>query len=312
MRSENLPGYGLALVAACLWATLGLFYKALESYGLSRFTIVFCRAAFATLALFAVLGWRRRSWLKLERRDWPLFLAFGLLGVAAFYILYIYAIALLGMGMAAALMYTAPAWVTVFSILLFWERPSLMKGSAVLLTCAGCALVGQAYDPARMRLNLPGTLAGLGAGLTYGLYTIFSKAAQRRYTLWTTLAYALGIGTLFMIPFQSPADLARALSDSTALSLLLLLGLGPTLGGGLAFNAALRRIPASNASVVATLEPFVAALLGWVFLGERLEAWQWLGAALIVTAVVILQSDRAARSARWDTCGVGNGTAQNG
>lgn len=293
MRSEYLPGYGLALVAACLWATLGLFYRGLEAYGLSRPAIVFCRAGIAALALFVAIAWRRRAWLKLERRDWPLFLAFGLLGVAAFYIIYIYAIALLGMGMAAALMYTAPAWVTVFSIVLLWERPSLLKGAAVLMTCIGCALVGQAYDLARMRLNLPGILAGLGAGLTYGLYTIFSKVAQTRYTLWTTLAYALGIGTLFMLPFQSPAELAHIVSDPAIVLWLLVMGLGPTLGGGLAFNAALRRVPASNASVVATLEPFVAALLGWAFLGERLELLQWLGAALIVAAVVILQSDRA-------------------
>jgi DME family drug/metabolite transporter len=57
----------------------------------------------------------------------------------------------------------------------------------------------------------------------------------------------------------------------------------------LAFNAALRRIPASNASIVATLEPAVATLLGWLFLNERLEPLQLVGAGLILLAVVILQ-----------------------
>jgi DME family drug/metabolite transporter len=291
VRSERLRGYGLALVAAGLWATLGLFYHRLEAHGLPRLTIAFFRAAVAALILFPVLKWRQPSWLRLKRRDWLLFVALGLLGVAAFFVVYIYAIALTGMGVAAVLMYTAPAWVTLISATFFRERLSGLKVGALLLACAGCALVGRVYDLNSVRLNLLGILAGLGAGLTYGLYTIFSKVAQRRYTSWGTLAYALGIGGLFMLPLQPLDIVARALTAPIILFWLLMLGLIPTLVGGVAFNAALRRIPASDASIVATLEPVIAALLGWTFLGEQLEAPQLLGAGLILTAVMILQRE---------------------
>jgi DME family drug/metabolite transporter len=291
VRSERLRGYGLALVAAGLWATLGLFYHRLEAHGLPRLTIAFFRAAVAALILFPVLKWRQPSWLRLKRRDWLLFVALGLLGVAAFFVVYIYAIALTGMGVAAVLMYTAPAWVTLISATFFRERLSGLKAGALLLACAGCALVGRVYDLNSVRLNLLGILAGLGAGLTYGLYTIFSKVAQRRYTSWGTLAYALGIGGLFMLPLQPLDIVARALTAPIILFWLLMLGLIPTLVGGVAFNAALRRIPASDASIVATLEPVIAALLGWTFLGEQLEAPQLLGAGLILTAVMILQRE---------------------
>ncbi|MDY6875291.1 MAG: EamA family transporter [Chloroflexota bacterium] len=291
MRSGHLRGYSLVLVAAALWATLGLFYELLAAYGLPPLTIVFCRAVIAALTLFLVLGWRRRDCLRLERRDWPLFVVFGLTGVAAFYAIYIYAIDLTGMGMAAVLLYTAPAWVTLFGAIFLEERFSMLKGGALLLACAGCALVSRAYDLASIRLNMVGILAGLGAGLTYGLYTLFSKIARRRYTAWTTLAYALGIGALFLLPLQSFADLAHALTTPTLLFWLMILGLVPTLGGGLAFNTGLRFVPASNASIVATLEPAIATLLGWAFLGERLETLQLLGGGLILAAVVILQRE---------------------
>ena len=145
------------------------------------------------------------------------------------------------------------------------------------------------YDLASVRLNLVGILAGLGAGLTYGLYTVFSKIAQRRHTAWATLAYALGLGTLFMLPLQTPAELARAVASPPTIIWLIALGIVPTLGGGLAFNAALRLIPASNASIIATLEPVIAALLGWTFLGERMVPLQLLGTALVLSAVLILQ-----------------------
>jgi len=101
------------------------------------------------------------------------------------------------------------------------------------------------------------------------------------------------MGALFLLPLQSPADLARALTTPSSVFWLLALGLVPTLGGGLAFNAALRLVPASNASIVATLEPAIATLLGWAFLGEQLETLQLLGGGLILTAVVILQREAA-------------------
>ncbi len=289
MRSERWRGYGLALTAAALWATLGLFYHRLATHGLPHLTIVFFRAITAALMLFLALGWRRRSWLRIERRDWPLFAALGLFGVAAFFVVYIHAIALTGMGVAAVLMYTAPAWVTLVSAIFFEERLSKLKVGVLLLACTGCALVGRVYDLESVRLNLLGVLAGLGAGLTYGLYTIFSKIAQRRYTAWTTLAYALGLGGLFMLPLQPLADVVRAVTSPVILFWLLMLGLVPTLVGGVAFNAALRRVSASDASIVATLEPAIAALLGWSFLGERTEPLQLLGAGLILAAVMILQ-----------------------
>jgi len=293
VRGERLRGYGLALVSASLWATLGLIYHQLEVYGLTRLAIAFYRAAVTAVILFAFLGATRRPTLKVERGDWRLFLTLGLVGVAAFFGIYIQAIALVGMGVAAVLMYTAPAWVTLISSLFLGERLTPLKVAALLLACGGCALVGKVYDLASVRLNLLGILAGLGAGLTYGMYTILSKVAQSRYTAWASLAYAMAFGTLFLLPLQAGADLALPLRSPPAIAWLLVLGIVPTLIAGLTFNAALRLVPASEVSIVATLEPVIAAILGALFLGERVEPLQALGALLILSAVAALQWARS-------------------
>lgn len=295
MTTTPLKGYLLVIIAAVLWATMGLFYKGLmATYALPALTIIFWRAAIAAAALFLLLLPRRRATLRIARRDWPLFLGFGAVGVAAFYALYIYAIDLAGMGVAAVLMYTAPVWVTLFSALFLGEKLTGRKAAALLLALAGCALVGRLYDVRGMALQLPGILAGLGAGLTYGAYILFSKgAAQRAYSPWAALAYALALGALFLLPFQAPAEVLRPLTSPGLALWLLILGLIPTLGGGVAFNAGLHHVSASNASIVATLEPVIAALLGWAVWGERLDAPQFLGAGLILAAVVVLQSARS-------------------
>jgi DME family drug/metabolite transporter len=288
-HTHHLRGYVLILAAATLWATLGIIFKALiNDYGLSRITIAFFRASLSAPILFIALGIRQPNLLRIAAHDVLFFVAFGLFGIAAFYIVYITAIDLAGVSVAAVLLYTAPAWVAVISAMLLSEKLTPRKLAAVALAMVGCALVARAYDLSELRLNRLGILAGLGAGLTYALYSVFNKAGVRRYDGWTVLAYGLLAGSVFLAPLQSPGSLVAALRQPGAVAWLLLLALGPTLGSGLAFNAGLRYVPVSSASVVATLEPVIASLLAFAFLGERLDPGQLLGGALILIAVVTL------------------------
>lgn len=291
--SAAAKGYALVLVAATLWATMGLFYKGLMSrYALPPLSIVFWRATVAAVALFLLLGVRGAS-LRVARRDVGLFLGFGAFGVAAFYAVYIHAIDLAGMGIAAVLMYTAPVWVTLYEAVFQGARLHGGKVLALALALTGCALVGRLYDSQAAALNGRGILAGLGAGVTYGSYILFSKrAAQRGYSPWLALAYALGLGALFLLPLQAPSTLLEPFTIPALAFWLFVLGLVPTLGGGVAFNAALHHISASHASIIATLEPVLAALLGWAVWGERLELAQGLGAVFILVAVLLLQGQR--------------------
>jgi drug/metabolite transporter (DMT)-like permease len=291
LSGQAIFGYLLVMIAAAFWATLGIFYKTLISvHQLSPLAVVFWRALIASIALFLYLGFRQKGELRLMKRDFLFFLAFGMIGVAAFFVVYIHAISYAGIGVAAVLMYTAPVWVTLFSVLFMGESFDGRKGAALFLAVLGSGLVGRFYDLEGVRLNLTGILAGIGAGVGYGSYILYSKsAARKKYNPWTTLAYALGIGALFLLPMQSPAELSRVVASPPILIWLLGIGLLPTLGGGLAFNTALHNIPASNASIIATLEPVIASILGWAIFAEQFDSYQLIGGGLIILAVVVLQ-----------------------
>jgi DME family drug/metabolite transporter len=289
MNPHRLRGYAFVLVAATLWATLGIIFKALiGDYGLSRITIAFFRASLSAVVLFAALALRRPGSLRIKARDGLFFAAFGLFGIAAFYIVYITAIDLAGMSVAAVLLYTAPAWVALISAVFLGEKLTPVKLVAVTLAMAGCALVARVYDVRGLQLNWLGIVAGLGAGLTYALYSVFNKIGLRRHDGWTVLAYGLLAGSVFLAPLQSPQWLVAALRQPGAVVWLLVLALGPTLGAGLSFNAGLRYVPVSSASIVATLEPVIASLLAFTFLHERLDPAQLVGGGLILAAVIFL------------------------
>jgi DME family drug/metabolite transporter len=216
-------------------------------------------------------------------------LAYGMIGIACFYAAYIYAVQLTGVAVAVVLMYTAPAWVALIAWWRLGEGMDRVRALALLCAFGGCVLVAQVYDLAALRLNAVGVLCGLGAGLGYGLYSIFNKLALRRYMPMTVQFYGFAIGAGFLALSQPLANLMLPLHSPWLLGGLVLMALGPTLGGGLAYAAGVQRLPISVASLVATLEPALATLMGYLLFGETLQPGQWVGACLILMAVILLR-----------------------
>jgi DME family drug/metabolite transporter len=286
-----VQGYAQVALAAVLWGTLGLAARRLFAAGLTPLDTATWRAtgAFVALLIFGLLT--NRGALFVARRDLTLLAAYGAVSVAGFMTVYFTAIALTTVATAAVLLYTAPAWVVVLARLFFGEPLTTMKTSAVGLTFAGSVLVIGAIGPAAVRLTPAGVLAGLGAGLTYALYSIFGKTALRRLSPLTTVLYTLGFGAALLIaaarglprlPHASLAPLAYLVIVPTAIAYVL-------------YIRGLKRVEAGRASVVATLEPVVAAFTGALILREPFGAAQWAGTALVLAGVVLVQGEHILR-----------------
>jgi DME family drug/metabolite transporter len=187
------------------------------------------------------------------------------------------------------LLYTAPAWVAVIAWRFLGERLTRTHLVALLLTLAGSALVAQVLQPGMLRLNALGIVWGLLSGLTYGLWSVFNKVGVRHTNPWTLQCYGMLVGSVVLFLFQPLAPLAGALQSPGTVVWLLLLALGPTVGASVAYAAGVRTVPVSVASLIATLEPVLAALLAYLVLGETLGAGQIAGGALILLAVWLLR-----------------------
>ncbi len=284
-------GTGLVLLAAGLWGTLGTVYRlGIDQFGLSPVTVVFYRAFFTFLLVAGMLMVRRPARLIPARRDFVLLALYGGLGVTCFYLFYIYAVVLTGVTTAVVLLYTAPAFVSVLAWRLLGESLDGRKLLALALAFGGSVLVAGAYDPARLEVNAPGILCGLGAGFTYALYSIFGKIVIRRgIETGPMMFWMFGVGSIGLALAQPPARLLEPGSQLPAWGLLLLVALGPTLGALFAYTAALRHLDAGPASIIATFEPLVAATLAVVVLHETLTPPQLLGGAAIIAGVLVLR-----------------------
>jgi drug/metabolite transporter (DMT)-like permease len=116
------------------------------------------------------------------------------------------------------------------------------------------------------------------------------------------VTYSLVFGALFLLPLQfieipgmgEPGS-EVLLTEPTAWVALLGLCLGPTLGSYALFNAGLKTVAASVASVIAMVEPIVAAIAGYLIFGQVLEPPQIFGACLIIAAALSLTLQRPLR-----------------
>jgi len=290
-RNDRGVPYFRILAAAAIWGSIGVAGRIAFGAGIDPLETAFFRAAIAFLALTTAVAISHRPLLRVQRSDLWLFAAFGVVSIAAFFFVYLYAISRTSVATAAILLYTAPVWVIVLSRLLFHEPLTRSKILAVVLAFAGCVLVVRGYDPRSLHLNLPGVLAGLASGFTYGMYSIFGKTALRRLSPMPTVVYTLGFGALFLLAAGGGLPpLPRA-----GLGPLLYVIIFPTALAYLLYIGGLRWIEAGRASVVATLEPVVAALGGAFLLREPFGIVQWIGAALVLAGVVLVQGEQFVR-----------------
>lgn len=287
--SRQHTGYALVAGAALLWALIGVFSGRLLAAGISATEIAFWRAACGGALFIAhgvvARGMRLQSagFLGVERRDWPLFIVFGVTGVTLFYTSLNLAIEHGGVSLAFILLYSAPAFVAILAALFLGEAFTRAKAMLVALSIAGVVLVAQSSGEG-MTVSFVAVLWGLTAGLTYSSYYLFGKKLLEKYEIATIYGIIMPIGALGLLPlarfevFSAPAgvwiDIALLAVLSTYVAYLI-------------YYRGLREVEASRAVLVATIEPVLAAVLAAVFFGERLGWLGIVGAALVLGASVL-------------------------
>lgn len=288
-QTETWKGCGLAFLAAVLWATLGLFGKFLYSYPVDPITVVALRAIIASLSLGCILILLHPGWLRIDRGDLPFFVLYGVVGVALNYACYFLALKWTTVTTAVVILYTYPALVVVGAALFFKEPLGRTKLLALAMALVGCFLVAQGYDASAMRLNLLGVLFSLGGATTMAAYSLLGKRGVQCYPGWTVVFYAIGFGAVALAIWRGNGLVSALGYPWQAWVLIVGLAWGPTLLAYALFTLALNYVEAGRASIVATLEPVLAAGLAYLVLGERLAGPQWAGAAMILMAVWVLQ-----------------------
>ncbi len=279
----------LILAAGALWGLMGTFSRGMNALGFSSSGVVIVRCGSASVFFFLTLLLRDRSLFRIRLRDLWCFLGSGLCSLLFFTYCYFQAITLTSLSTAAILLYTAPSMVMLMSLVLFHEKITAQKVLALVMAFAGCALVS-GLGSGKLALSVSGLIYGLCSGFGYALYSIFARFAMNRgYKSLTINFYSCLLATLgAAVIWGATEPLQRLFSGWQPLAVGLSMGLVACYFPYLFYTKGLEGTEAGKASVMASVEPVVATICGFVFFHEKLTALGLLGVLLVLGAVVML------------------------
>jgi drug/metabolite transporter (DMT)-like permease len=278
------------LASAAAFGTMAVFGKLAYGEGATVGTLLTLRFALAALLFWVLVlaGGAVREVLALRRRDLAWALSLGACGYAAQAGAYFAALDRIDASLLSLLLYTFPAIVAVAAIVLGRERADGRRLTALALSSGGLVLVVAGAGPGA--LDPLGTALALIAAVLYSAYILVSEGILRRLrpTVLAALvcsgaAVSLSVGSALLGELR-PGELTAAgwgwLVCLAAVSTVAAIGL---------FFAGLRRVRATTAAILSTLEPVVTVMLAFLVFGETLGAVQLLGGAFVLGAVLVLR-----------------------
>ena len=285
---KKAPASAAILAAAALWGMIGLWNRRLMAAGLSPLSIVLVRNLGGMVLLVLFFAFRDQSVFRVERRHLKYFLGTGVVSVVFFTVCYFSCQKLCSLAAASILLYTAPSFVVILSAVLWKEPVTGKKLLALGLTLLGCACVCGVFSGG-LSVTIPGVLLGLGSGFFYALYSIFGRYALAHYppltvTVWTFLF--AGPASLALL---RPGRMAAALGPPRQWLLSLGLAVFSTVAPYILYTRGLARVESGRASIMASLEPVAATLVGVLAFGEPLSPAAAAGILCVLAGVYILR-----------------------
>lgn len=297
----------IGLVLAVL-AALGFSFKAIfvklayavpQATQVDSVTLLALRMAFS-LPVFAWVGWRAsRSLAPLNRRDWLLVIALGLLGYYGASILDFIGLQYITASLERLILFTYPTLTILIGVLFMGKSASRREMGALLLSYAGIGLAF-AHDlkvAGDSRAVLIGAGFVFGSAVSYAFYQAGSEPAIRRLGAARFTALAMLVSTLATLLHFLVSQPVAALVQPTPVYLNALgMAIFSTVLPVFMTSAAIRRIGASRTALIGTLGPMLTIFFGCWLLDEPLSWSQMAGAALVLAGVLLI-SKRGASTA---------------
>lgn len=268
--------------AGILWGIIAIFISLLKDLGFNSLQCVAIRVFFSALCLVIYLSIFDRSKLKIEFKDIIYFLGTGIFSIIFFNYCYFEAIEVIGgVAIPALLLYMAPIFVMIMSFFFFHEKLNKRKVLALFITIIGLCFITGAFSQ-EVILSGKAILLGLGAGFGYALYSIFSKMIIDKYEAVTIITYTFVVAAIGIIYHVNELLNLQAIIATIGLAIFC------TVMPFLLYTTGLKKLEAGKASILATIEPIVSAIVGLIFFQEVFDLTKILGMICIISAILIL------------------------
>jgi drug/metabolite transporter (DMT)-like permease len=289
MNKLNATNKGIlaVIIGSIFLGSIGIFVRMADS-SLLPMTQSFGRifTAFIVITIFNILRKEIKSeTFKISKKDMSLFILNGLVGFSLMAAAFTLSVLHTTITNAYFLLYTAPVFAAVFSVIFLKEKLRSYIYTSILISIVGLFFL---FNPTNLTQNLNGNLFGLLTGISFGSYFVITSQLGKRYssstiTFWTQLFGSLGLFPLIFV-FDKPTNISISLTDWMP---VILAGIIVFFGYWL-LNYGLTKIKATTGSVLSLFEPLSAIVYGIIFFSESLSSNTIVGACLVLTSIIYL------------------------
>jgi len=284
----NQPYLLLSITALC-WAGNAIVGR-LAAGHIPPVTLSFTRWSLAFL-LILPFAWKHLA------RDWPairgklgIMILLSMTGISAFNAMQYWALEHTQALNTLLLQSSAPLLVAVWSLILLGVRLTPAQALGVLLSLAGVLAIllhGDLTTLANIDFN-KGDLIFIVALAIFGFYSVLSLKRPSIHGL-SFVAFTFGCGAACLIPLLIWELFARPVMQINAGNLLSLfyVAVFPSTLAYLCFNRGVALIGANRAAPFFHVVPVFGTVMSIVFLGERPQAFHFIGFALVLTGVFV-------------------------
>lgn len=289
--SQAYIGIACTIAGSVGFSGKTVIVKMAYQYHVDVMTLLALRMLFALPFLGAMALGAGRPSGSVTRRDWLSVVGLGFIGYYVGSYLDLAGLQYISASFGRLVLYLYPTVVLLLSALIFKQRVTARQVISLLLSYGGIVLVFTSEAPLEGAI---GTVA-LGAGLVfasavaYAVYLVLGAGVVQKLGSMRFTAYASIAATFFVLAtFLGTRGTAELAVQNEVYLLVLVLAVFSTVLPLWLLAEGLKRIGANQVSLVACIGPVSTIGLAHLFLGEPITAVQLVGAALVLSGIVII------------------------
>lgn len=280
---KSVKGIVYALISSSTFGLIPLFALPIIQSGLGSPSILFYRFAFAALALGLLMLFSGKSF-RIGLKDLGILTVLGFLYAATSMGL-LFSYSMIPSGMATTIHFLYPILVTLIMVIFFKESKSIWLFIAAAMSLTGVGLLSWSNGGA----SFQGILTVLLTVITYGVYIVgVNKSGISKLDTLPLTFYVLAVGAVMFAVYAFSTTGIEAIPDSHTWFNVLLLAILPTVISDLTLVLAVKYAGSTTTSILGSMEPLTAVLVGVLYFAEPFNGRGLLGIVMVIVSVVLV------------------------
>lgn len=292
MKKDKKVGLIAMLITALVWSISFINIKVAVAV-VPPMTLGMLRFILASLILIVIVKIKKID-LKVDRKDWLYVFLAGALGITLYFYFENNGVKYTSASASSLIIATIPVFSVIADAIIYKIKMTRRVMLSVICSLAGVALiVGFNIEALVASGYAKGYAMMFGAVGVWILYMVVTKPLFERYSQMQLLFYQAVIGTICFVPFSIMEGFDYGLLTSNIVMHITILGIFASVVGFYTYLTALDILGMSVSSIFLNLLPLLTVIFSMIFLRESMTVLQYLGGALILVSVFVINKQDA-------------------